>query len=170
MDSVVVTRNGQWRKVQSSVSSADQLCASANLILLVKNAADTLEKHFPGWMWALKPDEAGGIIDIMSLRISAKRGYTLHTKNVQEDVEFKLVMRAGGELLERYGFRRGRYSQEEWHRRELVMGQFIPDLSDQSRVKQRNMRTDITQAAVVSGHAKIITNDCVGAALRLARA
>jgi hypothetical protein len=168
-DVVIIGRSGDFQRVPGQVDSPDSLEASATLIHLVKNVADTLERHYAGWMWAVKPDEHGGIVDIFCMRISSKYAYTTHIPRLHEDRGFKRVIRAGGEYLERFGFRRVPYSSEEWHRREMTLGQFIPDVSDLEVLAQRNVRTEIIKAAVASGHARLATNDSIGAAL-MARA
>ena len=164
-NSVVVSRNGDWKRAPASVNCVEDLCASASTVLLVKHAADTLDRHYPGWMWAIRPDEGGGIVDIFCIRISSKFGFTLHTRLLQEDPTMACVMRAGGEFLERFGFRRVRYSPEEWLRREAVLGQFIPDVTDMPKQRQRNFRTEVIQGALKAGHIQIATNDSIGAAL-----
>lgn len=166
MSDAVIIRQGEFKRVAGQVSDADELEASASLINLVKGCADTLERHYPGWMWAVRPDERGGIIDLFCMRISTKFAYTLHTPKLHEDPTFTRVMRAGGEFLERFGFRRVPYSSDEWHRRELVMGQFIPDVTDMDVMMQRNARTRIVREAVQSGHAQVAINQSIGEALR----
>lgn len=161
----VVSRNGTWTKVPEFVSNVESMTASANLINLVKGAGDKLERCYPGWLWSIRPDEAGGIVDIFTLRLSGRLGYTLHTRRLQEDEDFLCVMRAGGELLERFGFRRVAYSYAEWQRREKVLGQFIPNVSDLQSHMQRSMRTQQLKQALATGHAAIATNPSIGAAL-----
>lgn len=82
---------------------------SASGMLLVKRTAETLHRHYPGHLWAVNIDEEGGVITVMNLALSGKWGFLLKLKTVQEDPDLKSVMRAGGELLERYRLRRGRY-------------------------------------------------------------
>jgi len=170
MGVAVIKTDGQYRAVPDYVDSIAELRAHASLTLLVKEAADTLERHYPGWTWAIRPDEAGGIIDVMCMRISTRFGYTLHVKRLQNDPTFREVVRAGGEFLERFGFRRVPYSIGEWRRREQVMGQFIPDVSDMDAMRRRTVRTDAILAGMESGHVRITTDPRIGAALKERRA
>lgn len=82
---------------------------SATGMFLVKRVAETLHKHYPGHLWAVNINEEGGVITVMNLALSGKWGFLLKLKAVQEDPDLKSVMRAGGELLERYRLHRGRY-------------------------------------------------------------
>jgi len=167
-DTVIIDRHGDFKRVPGHIANIESMAASANLINLVKGAGDTLERHYPRWLWQLRPDEHGGIIDIFSLRISARLAYTLHIPTVQEDEDFLCVVRAGGEILERFGFRRGPYSYQEWRRREMVLGQFIPDVSDLPPGMRRVMRTEHLRAAMRTGHARVAVNESIGTALKAA--
>lgn len=82
---------------------------SASGMMLVKRTADELQRHYPGHLWAVNINEEGGVMTVMNLALSGKWGFLLKLKTVQEDPDLKSVMRAGGELLERYRLRRGRY-------------------------------------------------------------
>lgn len=79
--------------------------------ILAKNSLATLEKHYPGWGWTVEVDDRQGIMVVRVGRIATgKWGFLLHIRKV--DPEGKAVMRAGGEILERYrlhrrGFRPG---------------------------------------------------------------
>lgn len=151
------------------VFDASDLKCSASLVVLVKGAADTLERHYPGWLWAIEPDERGGIINIFSMRLSGQWGYTLLTKTLQADVNFERVMRAGGELLERFGFAaRGYDGQRDAYRaKPLNLRQFKADVSDKSKAVQRSYRTHQLQVALREGHARIVTDADIAAATRV---
>lgn len=82
---------------------------SASGMILVKNVAETLLRHYPGHLWAVNINEEGGVITVMNLALSGNWGFLLKLSTVQNDPDLKSVMRAGGELLERYRLRRGRY-------------------------------------------------------------
>jgi hypothetical protein len=157
---------GRFESGKAVVSTPTELVGSASLVVLVKAVADTLERHYPGWGWCVKPDEGGGIIDITCIKISTRVGYTLHIANLQNDPTLARVVRAGGEYLERFGFRRVRYSYTEWKRREQTLGQFIPDVTDLSAAERRTFEAAKRREAVRTGHARIVTDDRIGAALK----
>lgn len=164
--SLIVTKAGEWKLGDAVVHDPNKLVMGANFVGLLKRIADTLERHYPGWLWAMKGDEGGGIIDIYSERISAWQCYTLHTKVAQEDVGLKCVVRAGGEYLERFKFRRVRYTPQEWLRVQPYLGRFIPDVSDKAHGVRRAMRTQLIKDGLDRGVIRIATNPSIGAALQ----
>jgi hypothetical protein len=68
--------------------------------------AETLLRKYPGYPWAVQVNGEGGIATIQ-LDFTGKWAFVLHLKALEHDLELKSVMRAGGELLERYKLRRG---------------------------------------------------------------
>jgi hypothetical protein len=77
-----------------------------NEYFMAKNAAELLHKHYPGHLWATAID--GGFLDIRNLMISGDMGYRVKIGQLFSGSDWdKKVMRAGGEILERYRKRRG---------------------------------------------------------------
>lgn len=74
---------------------------------LIKAAADTLEKHYPGWGWMVALDLQGGVLDVRCARLPGPYGFRLKLTSI--DYEGRAIMRAGGEFLERYRRRRGAF-------------------------------------------------------------
>lgn len=85
--------------------------ANANCRILAKNCLDVLNRKYPGHRWMVCVDDVGGIVNITNARLSGLQGYTLHITKIDND--FKSVMRAGGEILERYRLSRGRIIDSE---------------------------------------------------------
>lgn len=81
-------------------------------IELCRRIADVLLKHYPGHVWNVEANtETGGVANIKlnypdKLGILPKFGFRLHIDKLNDDK----IMRAGGELLERYKLARGRAS------------------------------------------------------------
>lgn len=140
------------------VLSPEALSCHASLVLLVKQAADTLERAYPGWLWAIQPDEHGGVVNIFSMRLSGEWGYTLFTSRLQDDPTMASVRNAGGELLERFGFARGPYNSDHYRATVRHLGQMRADVSDKANPVQRNYRTSLLRNGLASGHARIITD------------
>ena len=69
--------------------------------LLVANCANKLNEHYPYHYWHVSMVKDMSVINIKCLNVSGEFGYTLHTQVVESDPDFKCVMRAGGEILER---------------------------------------------------------------------
>lgn len=67
---------------------------------------EVLHKHYPppkgiGFWWAVRADARGGIVHIWNLALSATHGYTLLLERFAAPGNDKLLMRVGGEMLER---------------------------------------------------------------------
>ena len=91
-----------------------------------KNVADVLEKKYPGWLWAVNCME--GVVTVKSMLLSGNWGFVMHSDKIDND--YKSVMRAGGEILERYNQQRGRFNQDRYS--DLTMdskGQLSGDFS-----------------------------------------
>ncbi len=89
---------------------------NANDMLLAKRMAETLTTHYPGHIWAVNVDSRPtvGIATVMNMRLSGKWGFVLHLKDLYTDPDLKSVMRAGGELLERYRLKVGRFNPDQY--------------------------------------------------------
>lgn len=83
--------------------------------MMAKAVTDRLMQHYPGHHWAVNANIRGGVINIFNMRISSKFGYQLVVHDwLQERVVADEVLRAGGEILERAGLRRGRFDAAEY--------------------------------------------------------
>jgi len=69
---------------------------------LAKSVLDTLYRYYPSVKegWHVQVNEGGGVVQVTNNFLSGKMGFVLHVTQI--DAEGKTVMRAGGELLERY--------------------------------------------------------------------
>ncbi len=71
---------------------------------LGKGILSTLETFYPAHIWRVIISERGGVVQVTLPAIPSKQGFILHTADI--DTEMRSVMRAGGELLERYAISR----------------------------------------------------------------
>jgi len=74
---------------------------------LAKNVAEKLEEKYPGWLWAVHVMD--GVVGVKSMRLSGNWGFVLHADKIDND--YKVVVNAGGEILERYRQKRGKFNQ-----------------------------------------------------------
>lgn len=103
------------------------LRSRVNSGLLASNSLAVLERHYPDWGWMVGVDDVGGIMQVRATAIPGKWGFLLKIKNV--DPEGRAIMRAGGELLERYRMHRGRRRPGDTQL--LIrdaMGRAVPDM------------------------------------------
>ena len=82
---------------------------------LAKNVAEKLEEKYPGWLWAVNVMD--GVLSVKSMRLSGNWGFVLHTDKIDND--YKMVVMAGGEILERFRQKRGQFSDTLYN--DLVM-------------------------------------------------
>lgn len=103
----------------------------ANDLILAKEMADTLNRHYPHHLWAVNVDGAQGMADIRNLSLSGEYGYRLRTVTNYSMSEFlKRVVRAGGEILERFNLTRGGAKRDEIDSLQTnSMGRIIGDYS-----------------------------------------
>lgn len=76
---------------------------NANDFTMAKHMADLLHTHYPGHLWAVTCDGDKGIATVRNLALSGAWGYVLKLPLIYSASEWdKRVMRAGGEILERF--------------------------------------------------------------------
>jgi len=73
--------------------------------------AENLHKHYPGHLWAVHVQKT--VATVRNLALSGSHGYYLHLDKLRSEDDFKSkVMRAGGEILERFKMQRGEVSAD----------------------------------------------------------
>lgn len=140
------------------VTTPELLQARSSTVILVKEMADTLERHYRGWLWAVQPDERGGVINVFSLRLSGKWGYRVHTRNAQVDAR-KWALIAGGEILERFRQRRAPYDHSRWASAPRHLGLVDMDITDMEAKVRRRYRDDAFTRAVRKGAIEVRVDD-----------
>jgi hypothetical protein len=145
---------GEDRERHGLVYHPDQLEEHGSAVLLAKDIADQLEKHYPGWLWGIGVDSKGGIVTIRSLRLSAEWGYVLKLDWVQHDPvdRRRRVLKAGGEILERYGVKARQFNREQFAR-------IRRDLAGKLGKVQRRARDEALTAAVRGGQVSVRWGD-----------
>ncbi len=81
--------------------------------VVAKNMAETLHKHYPGHLWAVTVSGKDGVADVRNMALSGNWGFRLKLPAVYSASDWdRRVMRAGGELLERFKVARGTADQD----------------------------------------------------------
>lgn len=75
-----------------------------------REIAEVLEKHYPGYLWAVRVDHGNNIATVNALALSGQWGFYLHLDKL--DPGMKAVVRAGGEILERHKLARARMNED----------------------------------------------------------
>lgn len=80
----------------------------ANDLVMSKDMAEALHAAYPGHLWAVQVQGKQGMADVRNLMLSGNWGFRIKLPLVYSASDFKKqVVRAGGEILERYRLRRG---------------------------------------------------------------
>lgn len=88
---------------------------NANDLLVAKHVSDVLLKHYPGHAWMVHVDGKQGIIIVRNQMLNMQWGYVIKTADVFSATDLdKKAMHAGGEILERFSLKRGRFDGETW--------------------------------------------------------
>lgn len=96
------------------VLTSDTPQVDANDYVTAKNAADVLHKHYPGHLWAVAIDKQARMLDVRNLALSGRWGFRIRLPELFSGTSFdKAVMRAGGEVLERYKVSRRKANEDE---------------------------------------------------------
>ena len=76
--------------------------------ILHDNMIIALRKAYPKWAetWFIRIDTRGGIVQIYNTAFSGKMGFVMHITKI--DPEMRKVVKAAGELFERYGIARNK--------------------------------------------------------------
>jgi len=83
---------------------------------LAKEITAKLQQHYPGhpWMVWASSDRTRGVAVIKNPLLSQNFGVVKKLRNIKDDPQMRWVERAGAELLERYGIRRGRFERSDY--------------------------------------------------------
>jgi len=80
---------------------------------IAKEVAECLNKHYPGHAWAVTANVETGLVQVRNLKLSGKLGFILKMDDMSTDPGMRLVIRAGGEILERYRLSRRGINESE---------------------------------------------------------
>jgi len=89
-----------------------------------------LEKHYDGWQWFVECRLPTGLVAISNLTLDGEFAYYLPIAALINETDPRLVMRAGGEILERYHQKTSSRSKSLDIERNAVTGAAIGDTGD----------------------------------------
>jgi hypothetical protein len=82
----------------------DKPCNTAFAQTVRDQAGQVLQRHYPGYLWAVMASEETGMLDILNINLSGQYGYRLKIPLIYSATSFeKDVLIGGGEILERFG-------------------------------------------------------------------
>lgn len=85
---------------------------STNDFVVARNIAEKLHSHYPGHLWAVTCDGKTGMASVRNLRFSGNWGYQIRLSELFGDPDMRVVVKAGGEILERFWQLRGKYNHD----------------------------------------------------------
>lgn len=80
---------------------------------IAKKIGSALVNKYPGRQWGVRVDVPGGVMVILCPSVSNEKGYHMHLKGDTINTMELRAIRAGGEILERYGISRERNVDEK---------------------------------------------------------
>lgn len=97
----------------SDILMTDQPQVAASDMVLAKNMAELLHKHYPGHLWAVTCEN--GLATVRNMYLSGQWGFVIKVGQQYSISAFdKAIVRAGGELLERYRLQRGAFRDDQY--------------------------------------------------------
>lgn len=99
-------------------------------LVLARNVAKILVDKYPGPHWSVRVDIRGGIMGIQLPEImKADAFYIIKNDDVANEADLlRTVRNAGGELLERFGLRRGIVTLDELRDRRARLPLILPEV------------------------------------------
>lgn len=83
-------------------------------VLTARTMAEYLHQAYPGHLWAVSCDTRTGFADVRNLALSGNWGFRIRLSGIYSASGFrKDVLKAGGEILERYRLARGAYDDAQ---------------------------------------------------------
>lgn len=80
-----------------------------------KTLAEALHRHYPGHLWGVNVSHRTGLIEIRNLYLAGNWGYVMKLQPIYSISSLEMdVMRAGGEILERFRMSRAQFQAEQY--------------------------------------------------------
>lgn len=78
---------------------------------LARKVGETLQRHYADHPWLVEVDHAQGVVMIsLPIVMPRNRKMIIHTSTLAADPQMRAVVRAGGEILERYNIPRSGFT------------------------------------------------------------
>lgn len=133
----------------------DLVGLSASTDILVRDMAAILTSKFPGFRWAIQPNEFGRVFNIFCLDFHAIWGYRIRYDDVQDDPKRREAVKAARTILRRFRYPGSAYKPELMAAiKRNIKGEAIPDLSDMAPT--RFTRKAEIEYKLATGKARIV--------------
>jgi hypothetical protein len=81
------------------------------MMITCRNIGEVLAKKYRDYTWMVQPYADGSAYQIYCVNLSGKWGFVIHANKIDND--YKAVIRAGGEILERFNLSRVKLNKEK---------------------------------------------------------
>ncbi len=113
LDGFIVPNRGYQNPDLDDDISRDP-CKVADL-MMVNAISEVVERHYPGHPWFIKVMHAQGVVLIsIPLFMGATNQYVVKIHDLKSDPGMRCVIRACGEILERYNIPRQRFDRDHF--------------------------------------------------------
>lgn len=94
---------------EGEIVNPNDFLEHSSLVVVAKDGAETLNQHFPGHLWAIQINAKGRVFHVFNHALHDQWGYLIRADEVIHQGSIRRVfLKAGGEILERFGLKRGR--------------------------------------------------------------
>lgn len=83
-------------------------------LVLTGRVADVIQRHYPGHGWMIQVSHEQGVVMISIPLFMGYNKYTIYISTINSDPGLRSVVRAGGEILERYGIPRNNFNVDDF--------------------------------------------------------
>lgn len=102
------------RRVQTEASDARDAAGIPWELAVARKAGAVLERHYPGHPFELRVDARQGVLMLRLNPLMGLHWHVIHLSTLAGDPAFCAVIRAAGEILERYQMPRARFSLDHF--------------------------------------------------------
>ncbi len=99
---------------EGEIDNPNEFDNHSSLVAVAKDGMNQLALHYPGHLWAIQINERGRMFNIFNHALHDQWGYTIRASEVVHQETRRAFIKAGGEILERFGLSRGRFKLHEY--------------------------------------------------------
>lgn len=143
---------------EGEITDPNDFVEHSSLVVAAKEGANALNSKYPGWLWAIQINAKGRVFHLFNHALHDQWGYLLHADDLEHGNARKAFIKAGGEILERFGLpRAGMNPQRLAAVPRDLRGRAIPIIDDlrhaaaRKEMQKRKLIKAIEQGHVIQG-------------------
>lgn len=99
---------------EGEIDHPDEFDAHSSLSIIAKQGMRLLHRNFPGHFWVIQINVKGRMFNVFNHALHDNWGYTIRASDLERSSINKIFIRAGGEILERFGMNAGRFNLDNY--------------------------------------------------------